>query len=180
MAGGEDHWNQHSSGGLVDLWNGVGPAWGLNGTYSGFLYGDEATAIVTNFASSRGRNGSKKLFMYLPWVSRLEPGQHHAKHLTKLFKTLQHNTHTPLEVPPQYPYPPMFQPADENRNTYNGMARCLDEGVGNVTSVLKAAGLWNSTLVIWSADNGGWVGTTGSSNWPLRGSKVITLTIVMR
>ena len=56
--------------------------------------------------------------------------------------------------------------------TYNAMTRVMDEGIGNVTAALKARGMWDDTLFVFSSDNGGWVGTTGSSNWPLRGSKV--------
>ena len=37
------------------------------------------------------------------------------------------------------------------------MARALDQGMGNVTEAIRAAGLWSSTLVVFSADNGGWL-----------------------
>ena len=56
--------------------------------------------------------------------------------------------------------------------TYNCMARILDDGIGNVTAALKAGGVWDETLMLFAADNGGWNGNTGSSNWPLKGSKV--------
>ena len=84
----------------------------------------------------------------------------------------------PLEAPAKYEYPP---PASSNNNTfgprmiYNAMARALDDGMKNVTDAIKAAGLWPETLVVFSADNGGWLlpaGRAGSSNWPLRGGKV--------
>ena len=55
---------------------------------------------------------------------------------------------------------------------YNCMARIMDDGVGNVTAALRAGGLWDSTLLLFAADNGGWVGETGSNNYPLKGSKV--------
>merc|ERR1711907_829162 len=48
----------------------------------------------------------------------------------------------------------------------------MDDGIGNVTHALKLAGLWDSTLLLFAADNGGWVGTTGTNNYPLKGSKV--------
>lgn len=85
-----------------------------------------------------------------------------------------HNTHTPLECPPEWMYPPlgMHGGLDFNNNsqrmTYNCMSRILDDGVGNVTAALKAGGLWPSTLMLFSADNGGWAGGTGSNNYPLR------------
>jgi hypothetical protein len=84
---------------------------------------------------------------------------------------------TPLECPEEWMYPPLpsYHNNNSERNTYNCMARVLDDGIGNVTKALKAAGpngLWDETLMLFSADNGGWVGNTGSNNWPLRGSKV--------
>lgn len=74
-------------------------------------------------------------------------------------------------------YPPVYNNSFGPRMTYNAMARALDDGMGNVTTRLKSEGLWNETLVFYSADNGGWLlpgGTAGSSNYPLRGGKVCT------
>ena len=42
-----------------------------------------------------------------------------------------------------------------DRHTFNAMARVLDEGIANVTAALRKASLWNSTLFVFSADNGG-------------------------
>ena len=44
-------------------------------------------------------------------------------------------------------------------------------GIGNVTTALKAAGLWEESLVMFAGDNGGWVGDFGSNNYPLKGQK---------
>jgi arylsulfatase A-like enzyme len=38
------------------------------------------------------------------------------------------------------------------------MARILDDGIGNVTAALKSANLWESTLIMFAADNGTVVG----------------------
>ena len=50
----------------------------------------------------------------------------------------------------------------------------MDEGIGNVTNALKAAGMMEETLIIFSTDNGGPAdGFNGNMacNWPLRGMK---------
>lgn len=60
---------------------------------------------------------------------------------------------------------------------YNCMAATLDSGVGNVTAALRAASLWDETLLIFSADNGGWAADTGSNNFPLRGLFCVCLSL---
>ena len=54
------------------------------------------------------------------------------------------------------------------------MAAFMDEGVGNVTQALKDAGMFDDTLIIFSADNGGPTNLnegTESNNYPMRGGK---------
>jgi arylsulfatase I/J len=162
LKGGEDHWNQGSGsangegGGTIDLWEGLKPS-NQSGTYSGFLYTARAVKVIDEFGASldaatglaKVPGAAEKLFMYLAW----------------------HNTHTPLECPEEWMFPPL-RLNNSQRNTYNCMARVLDDGIGNVTAALKKGHLWEETLMLFSADNGGWVGGTGSNNWPLRGSKV--------
>jgi arylsulfatase A-like enzyme len=52
-----------------------------------------------------------------------------------------------LEVPEQYQ-----DMADTNRlrRLYHGMARSLDEGIGNVTKALKAAAMYDNTWIFFS------------------------------
>lgn len=46
----------------------------------------------------------------------------------------------------------------------------MDGVVGNITSEIKARGIWEHTLVVWSSDNGGAVHLGGgANNYPLRG-----------
>jgi hypothetical protein len=52
----------------------------------------------------------------------------------------------------------------------NGMITFLDDSVGNVTAALKATGLWANTLLVYSPDNGGYLGS-GGDDTPLRGGK---------
>eukprot|EP00966_Prymnesium_polylepis_P321356 7377670-Prymnesium_polylepis.1 len=51
------------------------------------------------------------------------------------------------------------------------MAKAMDDGIGNVTAALRRRGMWDSTVVIFSSDNGGPTNGnegTWSSNFPLR------------
>jgi arylsulfatase A-like enzyme len=43
---------------------------------------------------------------------------------------------------------------------------CLDEGVGNLTRTYQSLSIWEDTLVVLAADNGGHVGSSGN-NAPL-------------
>eukprot|EP00039_Didymoeca_costata_P008916 m.118640 g.118640 ORF g.118640 m.118640 type:complete len:528 (+) comp14282_c0_seq1:62-1645(+) len=104
---------------------------------------------------------------------------------------MSHNTTDPLFMDLRYqgvhgPYidPPLWeQVANTSSNnqkcgsTYacqimESMVSVVDNGIGNVTQALKVKGMWNNTLVIFSADNGGGMGgDEPSNNYPLRGTK---------
>ena len=85
--------------------------------------------------------------------------------------TAYQSVHFPLEAPQQYidqcqsiPY--------EDRRTFCGMLRAADEGISNITMLLKDKNLLDDTIIIFTTDNGGQLQTAfGSSNWPLRGNK---------
>ena len=50
------------------------------------------------------------------------------------------------------------------------MLAFVDQTVGNLSTALRRAGMWENTLFIWTNDNGAPV-TVGGSNHPLRGGK---------
>jgi arylsulfatase A-like enzyme len=55
-----------------------------------------------------------------------------------------------------------------------GMMSGIDASIGNITATLKAAGMWEDTLLIFASDNGGPSLVDGASfanNFPLRGGK---------
>jgi len=83
--------------------------------------------------------------------------------------------HAPNQVPESYSnlYPkPTYS---EDFAIMNGMATVADEVLGNMTAEMRARGLWASTLLIHTSDNGGPAGLASSghagNNWPLRGGK---------
>ena len=82
-------------------------------------------------------------------------------------------THAPEEAPARYVdlYPKKWV---AGRRVYAGMASALDESVGNLTASLKALGMWDNTLLVFSSDNGGPSlvgGPSFANNYPLRGGK---------
>ncbi|XP_046561885.1 arylsulfatase B-like [Haliotis rubra] len=136
----EDYFN-HSKGANLDYRDNKLPAWDYRGEYSAYTFTQKAIDIINQ------HNVSQPLFMYLPYQ----------------------NVHGPIEVPEKYynMYPNVL---NEGRRTFSGMVSALDEAVGNVTSVLKEKGLFDNTLILFTADNGGPV-EAYASNWPLRGGK---------
>ena len=122
-----------------------------NGTYTTHLFTRAAVDVI------KAHPPAQPLFLYLAYQA----------------------VHSPDQVPQSYIDPYNATIPDQKRRTFAGMLSCLDEGVGNVTAALKAAGLEDSTLVLFVADNGGPIrctdgpcgDATGTSNWPLRGGK---------
>jgi arylsulfatase A-like enzyme len=79
--------------------------------------------------------------------------------------------HTPLQAL-KADYDALPQIADRRTRVYAAMIRALDRGVGRVTTELKAQGLDENTLVIFTSDNGGahYIGLP-DINRPYRGWK---------
>ena len=153
--GAEDHYLQICGGNIkcaghptfADFWLNDAPATGLNGTdYSLHIYAKRALQIIDE------HDASIPLFLYFAFD----------------------NNHAPLEVPKKYmnSYRPASLYAREWR-LYQGMITAVDVAVANVTAALKAKGMWDNALVIWTSDNGGPVyGKGGANNYPLRGGKI--------
>eukprot|EP00928_Gymnodinium_smaydae_P038501 TRINITY_DN2654_c0_g1_i2.p1 TRINITY_DN2654_c0_g1~~TRINITY_DN2654_c0_g1_i2.p1 ORF type:complete len:599 (-),score=59.24 TRINITY_DN2654_c0_g1_i2:496-2220(-) len=57
-----------------------------------------------------------------------------------------------------------------DRHMYAAMVHFLDDRIGKVVKKLHADGLWENTLIVLQADNGGHP-KFGASNYPLRGGK---------
>lgn len=112
-------------------------------------FGEEAAAFV-----ERQRAAPKPFFLYLAFNA----------------------VHTPLQAVEKYSarFPGI---TDKNRRTYAAMLSAMDDAIGLVLAKLEETGKLNNTLVIFTNDNGGPTtrnAVNGSSNTPLRGSKVET------
>ena len=91
----------------------------------------------------QGRGSPKPWFLYLAWQS----------------------IHSPHQAPQAYL--DRYNASMPGR-TVAAMLSALDDGVANVTAALNRTGQADNTLIIFTSDNGG---TSGSSNYPLRGEK---------
>ena len=146
---------------MTDLYTASGPATrGVNASFtcsqtnqSGCIYSDDvfADAAVAAIAEA-GRTGAPLFLFWAP-----------------------HAPHDPYECPAsklaQFP-----GIAQQPRHYYTAMCSVLDDNSGRVRDALHAAGLWNSTLWVFSSDNGGPTGAGyGGNNWPLKGGKASNL-----
>ena len=141
LGGAEDHYTQEESGG-VDLWSQLEPAYGQNGTYSGYLYTDRMVQVVQQ------HDQAQPLFLYAAFQ----------------------DCHAPYQVPAQYEnstidfqdrrtYQGMVQSMDESIG--NLTAALKEAGMWD-----------NTLVVYTSDNGGpSTVASCFSNNYPLRGSK---------
>ena len=79
-----------------------------------------------------------------------------------------HIVHGPLQVPTAQEA--KFDFIDvENRRKYHAMVNFLDGSVGKLVDALKAKGMYNDTLIVFSSDNGGPL--PAGNNYPRKGGK---------
>lgn len=155
LGGGESYTHGQSSrcgdGGIADMWHDHAPAVDL---VDGDYYN-------TNFFSDAAvdrvtkRNTSKPFWLHLA---------HQAVH------TGDHRSPPPWELWPQ-----------DDKKDYISSLWVLDTGIGNLTTAMKAAGMWETTVFIVTSDNGGDCGLPAqphvggapgyASNYPLLGRK---------
>ncbi|KAK3108276.1 hypothetical protein FSP39_004703 [Pinctada imbricata] len=112
-----------------------------DGEYSAHVYAKRARQIIND------HNATQPMFLYLPFQS----------------------VHEPIQVPKKYE--DMYsQIKNDGRRKYSGMVTAMDEAIGNITQALKERDMFDDTLILFTADNGGWP-TYSGNNYPLRGSK---------
>merc|ERR1711899_128557 len=114
------------------------------GRYTGDLIAEYADEIIRSHSEEHQDN---PLFLYLPFQ----------------------DVHSPLEVPQEYLdlYPDMKNKA---RQKFSAKVSALDAAVGNIVMSLRESGLYENSIIVFTADNGGQV-IAGGNNHPLRGIK---------
>ena len=145
-SGAEDYFT-HDCRGAYDLADGVRTAFEFNNSYSTFLWTQKAVEVVEQ------SDAAEPFFLYLAYQ----------------------NIHWPLEAPQSYIDRFANRTAgNAGRQSILAMVSVMDEGVGNLTAALKAKGIYDDTLLIFSTDNGGPTNGnegTWSNNYPMRGGK---------
>lgn len=148
-----NHWNQgghwtttHACTGQ-DIFTEAGPAVGKNGTYSAELFGAAAVGFVESHA---GRFPTTPMFLQVEYF-------------------VPHGPTSP-GPPSDYIVPPFDSLSDKARANYSGMVVSMDDALGNLTTALRTANMWDNTVLVLFGDNGGAV-PDGGRNWPLRGCK---------
>ena len=139
LSGEEDHFTQNRDC-AIDYWR--NDAYDTrNGSYDAYTYKDDLTDIFNN------HDVGKPFFLYLPL----------------------HNVHGPIQAPQEWLDVYAVNSTCEKRRTLQAMVSVADNVTGHVVELLKKKGMWDNTIMVISADNGG-AACTGS-NHPLKGSK---------
>ena len=138
LTGAEDHFTQYRDC-AVDYWKNKDVDT-RNGTYDAYHYITDLTKVFDSLIPST------PLFLYLPL----------------------HNIHSPIEAPKEWIDLYAANSTCANRRTIQAMVSVADNVTGHVVKLLKKNHMWENTLMVVSADNGG----CGSSNYPLKGSKM--------
>jgi arylsulfatase A-like enzyme len=148
MAGGVDYFTHCASTGAHDLW-----------------FGEEEHAeegYLTDLISERA----------VDYVERMAEG---ARTGTPFFLSLHYTApHWPWETRDDRDVAENIRDNIVHLNggdihTYHRMIHHMDEGIGKLVSMLKAQGLTENTLIVFTSDNGG---ERFSDNWPLVGGKM--------
>jgi arylsulfatase B len=144
LAGGQGYYNQAYDRNATNCNMGqcLGPNYRSN--YSSVFFANEATRIVQHHSATARDD---PLFLYLAFQS----------------------VHNPYDDPPIDVDALFPEIVDRTRRIYAGMIWMMDRAVQQVVEAFQTYGLWEDTVVIFTADNGG-IGP--GSNYPLRGTKV--------
>ncbi|XP_033759905.1 arylsulfatase B-like [Pecten maximus] len=139
--GQEDYYNRTAAGGK-DFRDNKDPILPDTSKYSTYIFAERARKVISQ------HDKNKPFYLYFPFQS----------------------VHAPIEVPKGYE--DMYSNIkNEGRRKYCGMVTAMDDLVGNITAALKENGMYDDTLFVFTADNGGWTQFHGN-NYPLRGGKI--------
>ena len=139
LTGAEGHFTQFIQC-ATDYWKNDAPD-PRNGTYDAYHYRNDLAKVVSN------HDIEDPLFLYLPL----------------------HNVHGPIEAPDEWLDIYSVNSTCKQRRTYQAMVSVADNVTGHLVELLKKKGMWENTIMVVSADNGG--APCSGSNYPLKGCK---------
>ena len=149
--GAAEDYYLHGSKTTLDFHENFAQAPQYRGTYSTDLFVRKAIEWAQNETTSTGAGAGASTPSTLLYLS---------------FQAV----HSPIEMPPQNYSHACGHINEPTRRTYCAMMQALDCGVANVTSAYKQMGLFDDTVFLFLADNGG-MNSEGGFNVPLRGQK---------
>lgn len=154
----------------TDFWLNDRPAYELANrsatelVYEEVIFGEQLRSIVEGHDASPGAPP-----LFLTYAARI--------------------AHYPIQAPVGYQRLPHIAAIDvPHRLVYHAQVQFLDDQLGNLTATYRARGLWNTTLMVLHADNGGYTrslgpcsaapdsgimctsGEAGANNFPFRGT----------
>lgn len=132
----------YTSGKAKDIQRNGTPVEAMSLPYLTDAFGDEAVGFIE-------RNAEQPFFLFLSFNA----------------------PHTPMHAREDYLAEARTQFETEPRAINAAMTRSLDENVGKVMRALRAQGLEENTLVIFTNDNGGAMPYNASNNFPFSGTK---------
>ena len=139
LTGAEGHFTQFIQC-ATDYWKNDAPD-PRNGTYDAYHYQNDLAKVISN------HDIEDPLFLYLPL----------------------HNVHGPIEAPDEWLDIYSVNSTCKQRRTYQAMVSVADNVTGHLVELLKKKGMWDNTIMVVSADNGG--APCSGSNYPLKGCK---------
>lgn len=148
ISGGVDYFTHCSNNGTHDLYLGDGE--------------HHEEGYLTDLISQRS----------VDYIQRMAPG---AQAGTPFFLSVHYTApHWPWETRDDAALAPqvkdhLFHLHGGNIHTYRRMIHHMDEGIGKLVEALRAEGLLDNTLIVFTSDNGG---ERFSDNWPLVGGKM--------
>jgi arylsulfatase A-like enzyme len=143
MAGGVDYFTHCDFRGTHDLWLGDEEK-----TQSGYL----TDLISKHSVEFIERNASDPFFLSVHYTAPHWPWE------------TRDDEHITSEVRDN-----IFHLHGGNIETYRRMIHHMDEGIGDIVDALRANGLLDNTLIVFTSDNGG---ERFSDNWPFVGGKM--------
>jgi arylsulfatase I/J len=139
---------------IIDFWHTDQGASDVNSTdYSEFLYQTELLAAIERHDASDAE--APLMLFYAPHVAHC-PLQVPKRYYDKFgFMTDDESKCSAQTVKGLHSIDPHFPELEYKcRQQYHAMVSIMDDVVGNLTTALKAKGMWENTLVIFSSDNG--------------------------